>query len=137
MLKYDNESISERIVDLRNSIRAYQHELAEYLGLKRTTYRRREADGDFSWEHLVMLAELFNVSPIFLAFGIEDRELRSLAKMISTEPATAFHDVDFTIFDPNFEEKKGDIANYASFLCLHEAYQKIILDYIEENHLAD
>lgn len=137
MLKYDNQSISERIIDLRNSIHAYQHDLAEYLGLKRTTYRRREAEGDFSWEHLVMLADLFNVSPIFLAFGIEDSELRTLAKMINTPSGSSFHDVDFTVFDPEFEQKKEGIANYASFLCLKEAHQKIILGYIEENHLSE
>lgn len=134
MLRYDNESVKERICEFRKFCKATQADMAEYLGMKRTAYQRLETIGNFSWEHIELLADFFNVSPIFLRYGIEDHELRSISKMLKSGKATAFKDATFTIFD-DLEEKENELSDYAAFISLSDIDKKRITDYMQENNL--
>ena len=136
MIKYDTNAIHARVSDMRNIFRMSQADVADYLGLKRTTYRRREKEGDFLWEHIEQLAVLFTTSPIFIAYGIDDDELRTLAKMLKQPEPNAFSDTMFTFFD-DLDEKEKELGNYASFLCLDEIERNRILRHILDNNLAD
>ena len=134
MFSYDNESVKERVCDFRKFSKVTQSEMAEYLGMKRTAYQHHEADGNFTWEQIELLADFFSTSPIFLRYGADDDDLRSLSKMLKSGKATAFKQPTFTIFD-DVNRKVEELSDYTLFLCMDEIHRNRITKYIIDNDL--
>lgn len=132
MFSSDRESIKERIKDFRKSTKLKQPQVAEYLGLTRTAYVGREKDGNFTWDHFLLLAELFDTTPFILKYGLDDDALRGIAKSMRNN--NRLQQPTFTIFD-DFDDKIAQISNYSNFLSLEDSEQNLIISYIEENDL--
>ena len=97
MLSSDKQLVKERIVDYRKMRKVTQSDMAYYLNIKRGAYQFRESTGDFKWEEIEMIADFFDISPYFLRYGIEEDELRKLAKDMRTP--MRFHEPNYTIFN--------------------------------------
>ena len=132
MFSSDSESIKERIKDFRKSFKLKQPEVADYLGLTRTAYVGREKDGNFTWDHFLLLAELFDTTPFILKYGLDDDDLRGIAK--SMRSSSRLQQPTFTIFD-DFDSKITDFSNYSQFLSLDASEQNLIISYIDEKDL--
>lgn len=84
--------INQRLVKYRKLAGLTQSEVADYLGIKRTTYSHMERYGNFHCDTLKKLCDLYKVSPD--AILLED-ESESLFKPI---PETVYTFNDHNIF---------------------------------------
>ena len=134
MFDCTNESIRERIKDLRTIRKVRQEELADYLNIKRTTYQSHEAKGNFSWEELELIADFFDKSPYFLKYGVEDSELAEIVHRATSIKRSALSDNRFTIFD-DLEEQLTYLKRFTDFVCLDKDEQQRIIQYIENKNL--
>ena len=132
MFSVNNNDIKERICDYRKVYGATQQDLAIFLDMKRTSYRAKEAEGSFDWDETVQIAEFFNVSPYFIRYGVEDEQLRIIAKLLKNND-TALHEPNISIFD-DIDQYKEDLQLFISFLNLDKIEQKRIIKYIEANN---
>ena len=66
MFSVNNNDIKERVCDYRKTFNTTQQDLAIFLGIKRASYRAKEADGNFDWDETVQIADYFNVSVDYL-----------------------------------------------------------------------
>lgn len=132
MFSVNNNDIKERICDYRKVYGATQQDLAIFLDMKRTSYRVKEADGNFDWDETVQIAEFFNVSPYFIRYGVEEEQLRIIAKFLKENDGT-LHQPNVSIFD-DIDQYKDDMRLYISFLNLDINEQKRIIKYIEANN---
>ena len=132
MFSVNNNDIKERICDYRKVYGATQQDLAIFLDMKRNSYRVKEADGNFDWDETVQIAEFFNVSPYFIRYGVEEEQLRIIAKFLKENNGT-LHQPNVSIFD-DIDQYKDDMRLYISFLNLDINEQKRIIKYIEANN---
>ncbi len=128
MFSVDGELVKERICDFRKMTRVTQQELAIYLGMGRGSYQSRESNGNFDWEQIEQIADYFNVSPFFIQYGVEEDELRTIAKVI--RESGGLHQPMYTIFD-NLSKQVEIAKLYSSFLNLDQIHQKRIKRHIE------
>ncbi|MEE0928377.1 MAG: helix-turn-helix transcriptional regulator [Acutalibacteraceae bacterium] len=131
MLSSDKELVKERIQDYRKIRRITQTDMAAYLNMKRGSYQFRESHGDFKWEEIEMIAELFDTSPYFLKYGFEEEDLKKLAKLLHAPHR--FHEPNYTVFD-NLEQKPEIDRLFESFMNLSQEDQKRIKRYIESQN---
>ena len=66
--------INKRVVQYRKQAHLTQSEVAEYLGMKSSTYSQMERVGDISAEKIIKLAEVFNVDVRCLLYEEKDFE---------------------------------------------------------------
>ena len=133
MFSINYTEIGDRVKDFRKSMKLTQQELAMYLNMKRGTYRVKETDGSFDWDEILQLADYFEASPIFLRYGVEDEELKVIAKIIREKPiGSVLMQPKVTIFD-DLEKYQEDTKLYISFLNLEQNEQNRILRYINSN----
>ena len=86
MFSVNYDEIKERVCDFRKASKSTQQDVALYLNMKRASYRAKEADGTFDWDETVQLAELFNTSPVFIRYGVEDDDVKVIAKILRNKP---------------------------------------------------
>lgn len=131
MFSKDSEQVRDRIRDYRKLRKATQQDLADFIGMKRGAFRSREADGNFEWEHIELIAEFFDVSPYFLQYGAEEEDLRMLAKILKSKGRLC--QPEYAIFgDLSKQIEINDM--YLSFLSLRKEDQKRIERFIETNN---
>ena len=123
----DTGLIRERVVDLRKSIKLNQQEVANFLGLTRTAYVAREKEGSFSWEELKLLADLFDITPFFIKYGWENKDLIAIVSSIGS--GTVAREPGFTIFD-DLDDKLKELGNYSIFVTLDKEEQDLIINYV-------
>lgn len=128
MFSNDAEQIRERIRDYRRSGKVTQQDLAIYLNINRGSYQNREASGNFEWEQIEAIADFFDVSPYFIQYGVEEEEIKQLAKMLN-HPG-GLRQPMYTIFD-DINSLKELPALYASFLNMDDDDQKRIIRHIK------
>ena len=132
MFSVNKNDIKERICDYRKVHGATQQDLAIFLDMKRTSYRAKEAEGSFDWDETVQIAEFFNTSPYFIRYGIEEEQLRLIAKFLKDNDG-ALHEPNISIFD-DIDQYKEDLQLVVSFLNLDKIEQKRIIKHIEANN---
>lgn len=107
MFTPDNESVSERVKDMRKFGKVTQQDLALVLDIKRTTYQHIEAEGRFSWDQIELIADHFDVSPYFLKYGVTDEEIIELAHMVR---------LPMRLNEPNFTVFTGQVKRHCDLL---------------------
>ena len=107
MFSYDNESIRDRVRDLRTIGKDTQQDLAILLDIKRSTYQRIEGDGSFSWDQIEILADHYDVSPYFLKYGVTEEDIIELAHMVR---------MPMRLNQPNFTVFTGPIKRHSDLL---------------------
>ncbi len=131
MFSNDPEQIRDRIRDYRKLKKVTQQDLADYIGMKRGAFRSREAEGNFAWEDIELVAEFFETSPYFLQYGAEEDDLHALAKMLKMR--CSLRQPEFTIFgDLNKQIEMNNL--YLSFISLRSEDQKRIERFIDTNN---
>ncbi|MBQ1187239.1 MAG: helix-turn-helix transcriptional regulator [Clostridia bacterium] len=132
MFSVNNNDIKERVCDYRKTFNTTQQDLAIFLGIKRASYRAKEADGNFDWDEIVQIADYFNVSPFFIRYGAEDEDFKVIAKILK-EHGPFMHrlrEPNVSIYD-DLEKYQEETQIYASFLNLDQAEQTRIVKQIE------
>ena len=132
MFSVNYNEIRERVCDFRKSLKATQQDLALYLDMKRGSYQSKEAEGSFDWEETIQLADYFNVSPLFIRYGVEDEQVKTIAKILNQSKMGTTLRQTYTIFD-DLEKYKEDNDLYISFLNLDPSEQNRIIRYINAN----
>ncbi len=132
MFSVNNSDIKDRICDYRKVYGITQQELAIFLDMKRASYRIKESEGSFDWDETLQIAEYFNVSPYFIRYGVEEEQLRLIAKFLK-ENNGALHEPNISIFD-DVEQYKEDLGLFISFLNLDNNEQKRIIKHIEATY---
>ena len=66
-----SESINERIAKYRRFAGYSQEQVANYLGIKSSTYSQRERLGNVTCDFLIKVAEFLNISPVVLLLGTD------------------------------------------------------------------
>lgn len=132
MFSVNKNDIKDRICDYRKAFGITQQELAIFLDMKRASYRVKESEGSFDWDETVQIAEFFEVSPYFIRYGVEDEQLRTIAKFLKSNNG-ALHAPNVSIFD-DVDQYKEDMRLYISFLNLNTNEQKRIIKYIQANN---
>ena len=133
MFSVNYDEIKERVCDFRKASKSTQQDVALYLNMKRASYRAKEADGTFDWDETVQLAELFNTSPVFIRYGVEDDDVKVIAKILRNKPTgTRLMQPKVTIFD-DLEKYQEDTRLYLSYLNLDTNEQNRIIRYINSS----
>ena len=134
MFSVNYNEIKERIADFRKAAKATQQDIALYLNMKRGSYRTKEAEGSFDWDEIVQLADFFNTSPIFIRYGVEEDELKVLAKILSKNNLGTRMRQTYSIYD-DLDKAKEESRLYISFLNLDQNEQNRIIRYINSNDI--
>lgn len=95
--------IAARVRDLRESRNLRQHDVADYLGLKWSKYQRLESNGRFSYEQIILLAELFDVTPNYITIG-SDENISILDANDNEVKITRLRDNTTTVIDESKDE---------------------------------
>lgn len=133
MFSVNYDEIKERICDFRKASKSTQQDVALYLDMKRASYRTKEAEGSFDWEETVQLAELFNTSPVFIRYGVEDDGVKAIAKILREKSSgIVLRQPRVTIFD-DLEQYQENNRLYSSYLNLDKNEQDRILRYISSS----
>ena len=123
MFSLDNKNVKERVQELRKNHKLTQQEMGISLDITRKSYGGKEASGNFNWEEILMLSDLFNISPYFLKYGAEYEDLLVVSKIIKQQGG--LRQANVMVGD--------DTQIYTSFLNLPKVDQTRILKHIEEN----
>lgn len=121
------KEINTRIASIRKLREYKQSDVAQFLGLKTSTYSQMERKGNITGEMILKLAEIFNVDPMIILcgenseyehvvvdiFDPEERKLTNLEKNI------------IKIFRNLNKEKQEDICDYISKLAKLGKYKGI------------
>ena len=130
MFSNDPELVRDRVRDFRKLRKVTQQDLADYVGMTRGAFRSREADGNFSWEQIELIADFFDASPYFLKYGAEEEELHYLATIFKSRGR--LQQPQFTIFSNlNHEAELTELC--LDFYRLNEEDQNRIQRYLEIN----
>ena len=79
------ETINQRVIKCRRLLNMTQTDVADRMGLKCSTYAQMERKGIISAERLLMIAEIFEVSPAYLLSGEEDSKYSASSLAESAE----------------------------------------------------
>ncbi len=135
---YDN-NITERIKEYR-TVRSHltQKELADALGITLSVYRRLENDGEFSYEQLKTLADIFDVPLEDLLFGEPKKDPVPLVDRNKPKKPFRFYELFDTMYEggiPVPEHMLNDIKIILAKLSMQgrrELYQYAMFLYYRE-----
>lgn len=135
---YDN-NITERIKEYR-TVRSHltQKDLAEALDISLSVYRKLENNGEFSFEQLKNIADIFDIPFEDLLFGEPKKDLVPMVGRNKPKKPFRFHDLFDTMYEggiPVPEHMLNDIKIILAKLSMQgrrELYQYAMFLYYRE-----
>ena len=111
-----NREINARIASIRKLQEFKQSDIAEFLGMKVSTYSQMERNGNITGEVIIKLAEIFRVDSKEILYGEQTEKPQKLPKDPEPEERklTNLESNIIKIFRTLNKEKQEDICDYIS-----------------------
>ena len=111
-----NYEINRRIASVRKLREYKQSDVAEFLGLKTSTYSQMERKGNITGEMIIKIAKIFEVDPMYIFCGEEKNDIPNQKQESETiaKNLTNLESNIIKIFRNLNKEKQESICDFVS-----------------------